>query len=127
TGISRGQDQAKAGGAIEGTWQGVSAEIAGKTAGFQSVWEIEDGKITSTLRDRKTEWSYAIDPNKTPKEIDLKSRTVGASFVSSSPTSHSTARDFWDRSLVPGGGTGAVKTLKGIYKIEADTLTVCYI
>jgi uncharacterized protein (TIGR03067 family) len=85
---------------IEGVWQGTKAARAGGFGGdFNSVWEIKDGTILSTLKDSKTESKYRVAPDKSPKEIDL----------------------------TPGAGEAAGKTLKGIYKIDNDTLVIAYI
>jgi len=84
---------------LRGIWVGTAAVTSDKEGRFVSVWEFKEDKIVTTLEDRTSEWKYRADPKKNPKEIDL----------------------------TPGGGPSAGKTLKGIYKIEKDVLTICHV
>ncbi len=84
---------------LRGIWVGKTAVRSNDQAKFEGVWEFQEDKIVTTLRDRTTEWKYRSDPKKSPKEIDL----------------------------TPSSGPGAGKTLKGVYKIKEDILTVCYV
>lgn len=93
------QDKGKAAREVQGTWEGVTAEQAGKKGRLGAVWEVKEEKIIETNAKGMGEWKYRISPAKTPKEIDL----------------------------TPNVGPAAGKTLKGIYKIEKDTLTICYV
>ena len=56
------------------------------------------GKYTVDLGTEKDEGTFTVDPAKSPKELDVK----------------------------PTGGPNKGKTLQAIYKIDGDTLTVCY-
>ncbi len=87
----------KVGSDLLGTWEGKTAVRSDKEGEFDKTWEIKEGKIVSTPR--PSEFKYSHDPKKSPKEIDL----------------------------IPGAGPSAGKMLKGIYKVEKDKLTICYV
>lgn len=93
------QDKEKIAKEVQGTWEGVTAEQVGKKGKLGAAWEVKEEKIIETNAKGTGEWKYRVDPAKTPKEIDL----------------------------TPNVGPAAGKTLKGIYKIEKDTLTICYV
>lgn len=96
---------------LDGVWTSVSLESRGQERGVQSRggvparWVIARGEITESERlwmvgePAIEEWTFRVDPAKSPKEIDL----------------------------VPGSGPLQGTPLKGIYKIEKGTLTICYI
>jgi uncharacterized protein (TIGR03067 family) len=60
---------------IQGTWALVSGERNGKPLQDQVIQHIKlifaGDKLTTQHKDRKTEASFNLDANKTPKEIDL--------------------------------------------------------
>jgi uncharacterized protein (TIGR03067 family) len=58
----------------------------------------EGGKYTAVLGEEKDEGSFTIDPSKSPKEMDITST----------------------------GGPNKDKLIKAIYKLDGDTMTVCY-
>jgi uncharacterized protein (TIGR03067 family) len=88
--------------AMVGKWTIVKAEL-GKTDIFELLkmldFEIrEDGKYTVKVGEETDNGSFTVDPGKSPKEMDIK----------------------------PTGGPNKGKTVKAIYKQDADTLTICY-
>jgi uncharacterized protein (TIGR03067 family) len=60
---------------IQGTWALVSGESSGKPLPDHVIQHIklifEGDKLTTQHKDRKTEGIFKLDPNKSPKEIDL--------------------------------------------------------
>jgi uncharacterized protein (TIGR03067 family) len=88
---------------IEGAWRGITATTFSLTGAFPYTWEIKDGVISSTSRrpvpESKSKSKYRLVADKNPKEIDL----------------------------VRESGAAAGKTLKGIYKVEKDTLVICHV
>jgi hypothetical protein len=54
-----------------GVWVGKSSETFEKSGPLQSVWEVKEDKIISTLSGRVIEIQYRADAQKSPKEIDL--------------------------------------------------------
>jgi uncharacterized protein (TIGR03067 family) len=88
--------------AMVGKWKVEKAEVGGKDItdfAKQMQFEIRDGgKYTTVIGDEKDVGTFTVDPSKSPKELDVK----------------------------PTGGPNKGKTVKGIYKIDGDTLTVCY-
>jgi uncharacterized protein (TIGR03067 family) len=60
---------------IQGTWALVSGERSGKPLPDQVIQQIKlifaGDKLTTRHKDRKTEATFKLDSNKTPKEIDL--------------------------------------------------------
>jgi uncharacterized protein (TIGR03067 family) len=88
--------------AMVGTWKIEKAEMAGMdaTAFVKDVTlEIgEGGKYTVLILGQKDAGSVSIDPTKKPAEMDIK----GAE------------------------GPNKGKTIKTIYKLDGDTLIVCY-
>jgi len=60
---------------IQGTWAVVSAERNGKPLPDQVTQQIKlifaGHKLTTQHKDRKTEATFKLDANKTPKQIDL--------------------------------------------------------
>jgi uncharacterized protein (TIGR03067 family) len=88
---------------IQGRWKPVSIERGGKP--IASRTEPND-KMALVIEGDKYDWTggdvpmggtYTLDPSKTPKEIDL----------------------------TPSGGPNRGRILKGIYRIQGDTLKVC--
>ena len=88
--------------ALVGKWDIVKAELAGKdiTEHLKSMkFEItEGGKYTADLGEEKDVGAFTVDPAKKPKEMDIKGN----------------------------GGPNKDKLIKAIYKLDGDTLTVCY-
>jgi uncharacterized protein (TIGR03067 family) len=60
---------------IQGTWTLVSVERNGKPLPDEVIQHIKlifaGDKLTTQSKDRKTEGTFKLDSNKTPKEIDL--------------------------------------------------------
>src|SRR5262249_36119546 len=85
-----------------GRWRVEKAEKGGKDVTEQmkamKLQVREGGQFTTQLGNEKEDGSFAVDPSKTPKQIDIKLA----------------------------GGPNKGKTLKGIYKLDRDTLIVCY-
>jgi uncharacterized protein (TIGR03067 family) len=89
--------------ALKGNWQVTALEDSD-----EKVPEEQTRKMSITISEtmivskqggagEKSKGEYAIDPTKTPKEIDIK--------------------------LMDGAEKG--KTIKGIYKLDGDTLVIC--
>jgi len=87
---------------VVGKWTVEKAELGGvdRTELFKALkFEILEGaKYSVEIGKEKDEGTFTVDPAKSPKEIDITS-TAG-----------------------PNKG----KLIKAIYKIDGDTLTVCY-
>lgn len=88
--------------AIQGTWALASAELAGKPFPEQLVKSMsltmKDGRYTVMVGQGKDEGTAKIDSSKTPKTMDV------------------TGTD----------GPNKGKTLLAIYKLDGDSLTICY-
>jgi uncharacterized protein (TIGR03067 family) len=88
--------------AMVGKWKVEKAEYDGKdiTAFFTTLkFGIHaGGKYTVDFGKEKDEGTFTVDPSKSPKEVDVKSEA----------------------------GPNKGKTIKAIYKIDGDTMTVCY-
>jgi len=60
---------------IQGTWALVSGERNSKPLPDQVIQHVKlifaGDRLTTQHKDRKTEATFKLDPNKTPKEIDL--------------------------------------------------------
>ncbi len=88
--------------AMVGKWKIEKAELSGKDisdAIKEAKFEITaGGKYTLQIGEEKDAGSFTIDPSKKPKEIDVK----------------------------PTAGPLKDKTMKAIYKLDGDTMTVCY-
>jgi uncharacterized protein (TIGR03067 family) len=60
---------------IQGTWELVSGERNGKPLPDEVIQHVKlifaGDKLTTQHKDRKTEATFKLDANKTPKEIDL--------------------------------------------------------
>ena len=85
---------------LAGKWDWAKRESAGKAYETDGGWAFEAGKISETVKGRPNgTWAYRTDGAGSPREIDL----------------------------IPGDGPAAGKVLKGIYKVEKDTLTVCHV
>src|SRR5262245_36449973 len=88
--------------AMVGKWKVEKAEIGGKDA-LALVKDLkleiaEGGKYTVLVGEQKDTGTVTVDPSKKPAEMDIK----GAE------------------------GPNKGKTIKTIYKIDGDTMTVCY-
>lgn len=92
---------------LKGKWKHVSSESGGKVVEIPDAeaavvtidgdkWTVER-KLTIGKQNPKSEYTFAIDPSKTPKHFDL----------------------------IQSDGKGGTKTQQSIYKIEKDTLTIC--
>lgn len=84
-----------------GTWQGVEAVAQGQRSDLDTVMVVKEGVLVITIHpgDPAAEWGYAVNLTTTPKHIDLKPTT----------------------------GIAKGRTLKGVYVIEKDRLTICYV
>ena len=88
--------------ALVGKWKIEKAELGGKdiTEHLKDMkFEITDGgKYTAQLGEEKDEGAFTIHFAKTPNQMEIK----------------------------PTGGPAKGKTVKAIYKLDGDTLTICY-
>ena len=88
--------------ALIGKWKVEKAELGGKDAmSFAKDVKLElleGGKYKLDLLGQKDEGTFTVDPSKKPAEMDIK----GAD------------------------GPNKGKTIKTIYKIDGDTVTLCY-
>jgi uncharacterized protein (TIGR03067 family) len=87
---------------LEGTWLPLSAELAGEKYPDQILKTIKlvvkNEKYTVTVGDQTDEGTCKLDPNKSPKAIDIKGTN----------------------------GPNKGKTILAIYDHKKDTLRVCY-
>ena len=88
--------------ALAGKWKLEKAELGGKDAlGFLKdlKFEIgEGGKYAIELGGQKDIGTFSVDPSKKPAEMDIKGTE----------------------------GPNKDKTIKAIYKLDGDTVTICY-
>ena len=88
--------------AMVGNWRVEKAELGGKdiTEALKVLkFNIREGdKYTAEHGNEKDDGTFTVDAAKVPKELDVK----------------------------PTGGPARGKTVKGIYKFDGDTLTICY-
>ncbi len=88
--------------AMVGNWKLTKAELGGKDtlALFKDLkFEIPaSGKYKLELGGQKDEGTFTVDPSKKPSEMDIK--------------------------VVDGPNKG--KTIKAIYKLDGDTVSICY-
>jgi uncharacterized protein (TIGR03067 family) len=107
-GIARADDGKKADAEkIRGMWKVVSAK---ETAGFDdnidvneykdSVWTFGERDFTVKKGKAETKLAYALDPTKKPKQIDL-------------------GKDL--------AGKNENRPFEGIYELDGDKLTICYV
>jgi uncharacterized protein (TIGR03067 family) len=89
--------------AMVGKWTVVKAELGGKdvTEHLKDLdFQVRDkGAYTAKVGKMVDKGAFTVDPSKSPKHMDIK-----------------TGKD----------GPSAGKTIKAIYKIDGDSLTVCY-
>jgi uncharacterized protein (TIGR03067 family) len=88
--------------ALVAKWKIEKAELGGKDI-LEHLKDMKfeitaGGKYTAQVGEEKDAGSFTIDTSKTPKELDVK----------------------------PTGGPGKGKTMKAIYKLDGDTLAICY-
>jgi RNA polymerase sigma factor (sigma-70 family) len=87
---------------IQGNWRVTKVEMGGSPRttrpGANEQWVVAKGRIQWSGVPRPVTLSYAIDPAKRPRQIDLE--------------------------IVEGFGTGG--RFQGIYRLGKDTLSVCY-
>ena len=103
--VGGGDDKPKAADDLRGTWKVLSAK---ETQGFEpnadvpeyldSVWTFGDGRLTIKKGRAETRLAYALDPTKSPRQIDFGADLAG--------------KDEGRPSL-------------GIYKLDRERLTVC--
>jgi len=88
--------------AMVGKWDIAKAELGGKdiTEHLKNMkFEIaEGGKYTAQLGEEKDVGAFTVDTAKKPKEMDIKGD----------------------------GGPNKGKLIKAIYKLDGDTMTICY-
>jgi uncharacterized protein (TIGR03067 family) len=88
--------------ALVGKWKVEKAELGGKDAmAFAKDVKLEllaGGKYKLDLLGQKDEGTFSVDPSKKPAEMDIKGTD----------------------------GPNKGKTIKTIYKIDGDTVTICY-
>jgi uncharacterized protein (TIGR03067 family) len=88
--------------AMVGKWKVEKSELGGKDiTDVLQVLEFEihaGGKYTAQHGNNKDEGTFTVDPSKSPRQMVVK----------------------------PMGGPNKGKTVKAIYKIDGDTLTICY-
>lgn len=88
--------------ALVGKWRVEKSELGGKD--ITEVLKVlkfeisEGGKYLAQHGENKDEGTFTVDPSKSPKQMVVKGN----------------------------GGPNKGKTIKAIYKLDGDTLTICY-
>jgi uncharacterized protein (TIGR03067 family) len=83
---------------VRGTWDVVDSESSGKKLPQGYGWEFKNGKAIRSYKGKSAEYTYTLNPNKNPKEIDLGFMTGGK----------------------------VTKVYQGIYEATSDGLKICY-
>lgn len=98
SGPARGDDPKSDDKAAQGTWELTEAELGGmKLPGLIVTLTLENGKYTLKA-ESEDKGTYKLDAARKPKEVDIKGTE----------------------------GPNKGKTVLGIYKLDGDTMTVCY-
>jgi uncharacterized protein (TIGR03067 family) len=88
--------------AMVGNWKLTKAELGGKDALAllkDLKFEITGpGKYTAQVGEQKDNGTFTVDPSKKPAEMDIKAT----------------------------GGPNKDRTIKAIYKLDGDAMTICY-
>lgn len=84
-----------------GSWWGVEAVDPDGRTSLDAIWRFKEGAVVlkDHPSDQPAEWGYSVNLATTPRQIDLR----------------------------PNAGPAKGKTLKGVYTIEKDRLTICYV
>jgi uncharacterized protein (TIGR03067 family) len=89
---------------LQGVWHGVKADTKTIKGILKGDWTFKDGVISILEHGKsRNQYTYTIDAKKNPKEIDL----------------------VYTKEEAPKGFAG--QKIKGIYRIEKDTLIICHV
>ena len=86
---------------LMGSWWGVEAVDPDGPTRLDAIWRFKEGVVVLKDHplDEPAEWGYSVGLGTTPRQIDLR----------------------------PTAGPAKGKTLRGVYRIEKDVLTVSYV
>jgi uncharacterized protein (TIGR03067 family) len=118
--------------AIQGTWSVVSMEEGGRASKPE---ETKDDQVTITAdkftvvqgkRKEKQEETYKLDPGAKPKTIDLTMTMKTMKFEKVAAEIGKGVEVKQGEKVKPPEEKVEVKTLKGIYSLEGDSLKICF-